>query len=82
LGGEKTTDSFSYAGWLSETVQLGNIATRMATRPADSRGGHDIDSPRATLLQWDAQSMKFPNKPEADALVSKTCRPGWEVPAA
>lgn len=82
LGGEKTTDSFSYTGWLTEAVQLGNIATRMATRPADSRGDHDITSERATLLQWDAVNMKFPNMPAADALVTKAYRSGWQVPAA
>jgi predicted dehydrogenase len=83
LGGEKTTDGFEYAGWLTETVQLGNIATRMATRPADSRGGHNIDPVKgATLLQWDAANMKIPNNPEAEKLISKTYRPGWEVSAA
>ena len=83
LGGEKTTDGFDYAGWLAETVQLGNVATRMATRPADSRGGHNIDPAQgATLLEWDAANMKFPNHPEAEKLLTKIYRKGWEVPAA
>lgn len=83
LEGGKTTDSFSYAGWLSETVQLGNVATRMATRPADSRGRHNIDpAAGATLLEWDGAGLKFTNKPEANPLLTKVYRKGWEVPAA
>ena len=83
LEGGKTTDSFAYAGWLSETVQLGNVATRMATRPANSKGGHNIDPKEgATLLEWDAENMKFPNKPEAEKLLTKVYREGWVVPAA
>ena len=82
LENKKTTDGFHYAGWLAETVQLGNVATRMATRPADSRGGHDIESPRATVLKWDAENFKFASNPEADALLTKAYREGWQVPAA
>lgn len=79
----KTTDGFDYAGWLSETVQLGNVATRMATRPASPLGGQNIDPDKgATVLTWDAENMKFPNKPEAEKLLTKTYRDGWAVPAA
>jgi predicted dehydrogenase len=82
LANKPTTDGFHYAGWLAETVQLGNVATRMATRPADSRGGLIIDGPNATHLEWNAQTMKIANHPEAERLLTKTYRKGWEVPAA
>ena len=66
LSGKRTTDGFHYAGPLAETVQLGNVATRVP----------GID------LVWDAAELKFKNSPEANALVSKKYRAGWEVPAA
>jgi hypothetical protein len=63
---EKTSDGFHYAGPLAEAVQLGNVAAR---HPGET-------------LEWDAKSMKFPNKPEAEKLLSKVYRKGFEVTAA
>ena len=63
LAGTKTSDGFHYAGPLTETVQLGNIATRVPGR----------------LLEWDAEGLKFRNAPEADKLVSKQYRKGFEL---
>jgi predicted dehydrogenase len=63
LGGTKTTDSFEYAGPLTEAVQLGNIATRVPGK----------------TLEWDAAALKFKNAPEADRLISKTYRRGFEI---
>lgn len=62
LAGTKTSDGFHYAGPLTETVQLGNIATRV---PGKS-------------LEWDADGLKFRNSPEADKLVTKQYRKGFE----
>jgi predicted dehydrogenase len=78
---KKTTDGFHYAGWLAETVQLGNVATRLATRPADPRGGHDIESEHATVLKWDAEALRFTNHADADKLLTKEYRDGWKVAA-
>jgi hypothetical protein len=77
-----TTDSFAYAGWLSETVQLGNVATRLAKHAGGSRGGQVVEGADVTPLDWDAAAMKFPSAPEADALLTKPYRAGWDVPAA
>ncbi|MFN0198833.1 MAG: Gfo/Idh/MocA family protein [Planctomycetaceae bacterium] len=63
IAGEKTSDGFHYAGPLSETVQLGNVAARLP----------GVD------LEWDAAELKFTNSPEADKLVSKRYRKGFEV---
>ena len=63
LGGAKTTDGFDYAGPLTETVQLGNIATRV---------------PGKELL-WNGPELQVTNSPEANALVSKKYRAGWEI---
>ena len=64
--GHETTDNFAYAGPLTEAVQLGNVASRFS----------------GVKLEWDAANMKFPNKPEAEALLTKPYRKGWELIAA
>ena len=65
IAGKKTTDGFEYAGPLSETVQLGNIAARLPGK----------------VLQWDAANLKIAGDPQAPALLTKTYRKGFEVPA-
>jgi predicted dehydrogenase len=63
LGGTKTTDGFDYAGPLTETVQLGNIATRFP----------------GVTLEWNAAGLRIPNKPEAERLLTTTYREGWKI---
>ncbi|MDB6170693.1 MAG: afr 1 [Chthoniobacteraceae bacterium] len=65
IEGKQTTDSFEYAGPLTEAVQLGNVATR---------------TPGVTL-QWDAATMRIPNQPEAERLLTKQYREGWKIAA-
>lgn len=80
LGGEKTTAGFDYAAWLAETVQLGNVATRVIRPPKPKRGSNVVkDSP---VLEWDAAACRITNNPEANALLTKSYRPGWEVTPA
>lgn len=66
LANKKTSDGFHYAGPLAETVQLGNIAARMPGKE----------------LQWDAAALKITNSSEANALITKSYRAGWEVKPA
>src|SRR5688572_16339760 len=80
LDGSKTSDGFDYAGPLSEAVQLGNVATRAVRAPIPKRGSNIVKNP--PVLNWDAENLRFTNSPEANALLTKTYRPGWEVPAA
>lgn len=82
LKNERTTDGFHYSGWLAETVQLGNVATRMTRHPSGSKGGHMIEGKEVVPLEWDAANLKFPNMPEAEKYLSKTYRAGWEVKPA
>ncbi len=58
----KTTSHFDYAGPLTETVLLGTVAIRV---PGEA-------------LRWDAENLRVPNSPAADALLRKTYRAGWE----
>jgi hypothetical protein len=64
--GTKTDGGFHYAGPLAEAVQLGNVAARF---PGET-------------LPWDTGSMKIAGMPEAEALLTKSYRPGYEVTAA
>ncbi len=65
LSNTRTSDGFHYAGPLTETVQLGNIA---ALHPGKT-------------LEWDVEALKFQNLPEANALLTKKYRQGFEVEA-
>jgi hypothetical protein len=66
LAGTQTSDGFHYAGPLTETTQLGNVAARLPGRE----------------LAWDAAALKITNVEEANALLTKTYRPGFEVAPA
>ena len=52
-----------YSGPLTETVLLGGVATRFPK----------------TTLEWDSAKLRFRKSPEADRLVRRTYRKGWEV---
>lgn len=65
LSNTKTSDGFHYAGPLTETVQLGNIA---ALHPGKT-------------LAWDAKTLKITNLAEANALLTKKYREGFAVEA-
>jgi hypothetical protein len=80
LAGGRTSGGFHYAGPLAETVQLGNVATRVAQPAVPKRGSNIVKA--APAFQWDAANLRITNNPAAHALLTKSYRPGWEVPAA
>jgi hypothetical protein len=54
-----------------------------ACRPPKPKRGHNEHAARAAnVLEWDAANLRITNNPEANALLTKTYRRGWEVPAA
>ena len=61
--GSEPNSSFAYAGPLTETVLLGVIASRIGEGE----------------LQWDAESLRFPNSEAATGFVRQEYRQGWEV---
>jgi predicted dehydrogenase len=63
LAGTKTSDGFHYAAPLTEAVQLGNVAARLPGRE----------------LHWDVEGLRVTNVAEANALLTKAYRVGWEV---
>lgn len=64
LGTGQTTAGFDYAGPLTETLLLGVIANRFPTQ----------------ALEWDAERLQFTNFGEANKLLRRTYREGFEVP--
>jgi predicted dehydrogenase len=82
IEGNKTSDGFDYAGPLTETVQLGNVATRVVDRTKTARGASTLDAKDSTPLLWDAQNGRITNHAAANALLTKTYRAGWEVTPA
>jgi hypothetical protein len=65
-GGQPASSNFEYAGPLSETVLMGNLAVRFP-------GKH---------LLWDGEAMKVTNNEDADAYVRREYREGWPLPGA
>ena len=62
--GGKTSAGFDYSGPLTEAVLLGGVASRF---------------PKATL-EWNAPKLEFTNQPDANQLIRRPYRNGWEVP--
>ena len=62
-GNGKTSTPFSYSGPLTESVLLGGIATHFKDQ----------------TLEWDADNVSFKNVPDANRLIRRTYREGWEV---
>jgi predicted dehydrogenase len=63
LGGEATECNFSISGPMTETVLLGTVAVRVPDQQLD----------------WEPQTMRFPNHPAAERLLRRDYRAGWEA---
>jgi hypothetical protein len=66
-GGPPAGSNFDWAGPLTETVLMGNVALRMELK----------DPLCHQKLIWDADAKQFNNLPEANAFLHKTYRDGW-----
>lgn len=72
------TSSFDYAGPMTETVLMGNLAIRSyMLRKENSEGKMEFFA-RKKLL-WDGENMKITNLEEANQFVGRTYRQGWEM---
>jgi predicted dehydrogenase len=67
-GGEPAGACFDFAGPLTETVLLGNIALRGQLREGLTQ----------KRLMWDAEGMTFPGSPEAEQFLRREYRTGWQ----
>ncbi len=63
VDGKQPSDGFDYGTLLTEVSQLGNLSNHFLNE----------------TLEWDAENLKFPNKPEADKYLTKDYREGWEI---
>ena len=71
------TSSFDYAGPMTETVLMGNLAIRSYMLRKEN--GKQIDYYGRKKLLWDGNKMKITNIEEANQFVGRTYRKGWEV---
>ena len=59
-----TMSNFSYAGRLTETILIGNLALR---------------AEEGQRIEWDAKNLMSPNVPAVNQYVQREYRAGWEL---
>ncbi|EON78091.1 putative NADH-dependent dehydrogenase [Lunatimonas lonarensis] len=75
---KELTSSFDYAGPMTETVLMGNLAIRSyLLRRENSKGQMEFFA-RKKLL-WDGENMRITNLEEANQFVGRTYREGFKV---
>jgi len=75
---QSLTSSFDYAGPMTETVLMGNLAIRSyMLRKENEKGQMDFFA-RKKLL-WDGENMRITNIEAANQFVGRQYRKGWEV---
>ena len=72
------TSSFDYAGPMTETVLMGNLAIRSYMLRKEN-GKDQMDYYGRKKLLWDGEKMKITNMEEANQFVGRTYRKGWDV---
>lgn len=63
LGGETPESHFARSGPMAETILLGTVAVRVP----------------GITLRWDAPGLRFPDSPEANRLLRRSYRRGWQM---
>lgn len=72
------TSSFNFAGPLTESILMGNLAIRSyMIRTPRKDGGHSY--PGRKKLLWDGQNMKITNFEAANQFVKREYREGWKL---
>ncbi len=84
IKGSTTTSPFSFAGPLTETVLMGNLAIRSHEIRVLKEGKKvgdwaPYDYPGRTKLLWDGDNMKVTNLDLANQFVAREYRRGWEI---
>jgi hypothetical protein len=71
------TSSFDYAGPMTETVLMGNLAIRSYMLRKEVNGKMQFYGRRKLL--WDGDNMKITNFEDANQFVGREYRKGWEM---
>ncbi|HSZ84956.1 MAG TPA: Gfo/Idh/MocA family oxidoreductase [Puia sp.] len=74
-GKKEVSSPFEYAGPLSETILMGNLALRSW----NIKGTNGRGFPGRKKLLWDAENMKITNFDDANQFVKREYRKGYEV---
>ena len=72
------TSSFDYAGPMTETVLMGNLAIRSYMLRKEAPNG-SFDYYARKKLIWDGENMKITNIEEANQFVTRKYRKGWKI---
>jgi len=75
---QELTSSFDYAGPMTETVLMGNLAIRSYMLRKENKKGQMDFFARKKLL-WDGENMRITNIEAANQFVGRQYRKGWEV---
>ena len=78
------TSSFDYAGPLTETVLMGNLAIRsyqygVKSEEVRKKDRDPLDYPGRKRLLWDGENMRITNYEPANQYVGRAYRAGWEI---
>jgi hypothetical protein len=73
------TSSFDYAGPLTETVLMGNLAIRSYDLRNPRADGRGFTYPGRKKLLWDGKNMKITNFEEANQFVKREYENGWKL---
>ena len=72
------TSSFDFAGPLTESILMGNLAIRSyGLRTSNNHGGHSY--PGRKKLLWDGEQMRITNFEAANQFVKRDYREGWQL---
>ena len=75
------TSSFDFAGPLTESVLMGNVAIRSYMVRSAKADGRGFNFPGRKKLMWDGKSMNITNFDEASQFVKREYREGWSLTA-
>jgi predicted dehydrogenase len=74
---KQLTSSFDFAGPLTESILMGNLAIRSYN--LREKNGNRYEYPGRKKLLWDGANMKITNFEPANQFVKRTYREGWKL---
>lgn len=78
-GKNKLSSPFEYAGPLTESILIGNLAIRSWMLQNNNVTNGAVKFPGRKKLLWDAKNLKITNFDEANQFVRRDYRTGWKL---